>query len=125
MKREMKKMYHDLEFENPKTLSAALSFAARCGLGMNEDCDVSMEHCLIFAMKLYEESCYDLEDPEDLDDALDGDLDAFDIDHYRESEFQIFQAMGYCLYDFTHRCVGDMEKKGGRREKKKKGKKKR
>ena len=98
MKRRMKKMYNDLECENPKTLSAALAFATRCGVETNEDCEVSMEHCLILAMKLYEQSCYDLEDPEDLDDALDDDFEAFDIDHYHESEFQIFQAMEYCLY---------------------------
>lgn len=122
LKRQMKTMYRDLEFENPKTLSAALSFATRCGVETKEDCEVSMEHCLILAMKMYETSCYDLEDPEDLDEALDGDLDAFDIEHYRDSEFQIFKAMDYCLYDFPHKS-SDEEREGGGGRKKKKRKK--
>ena len=115
--RRLRSLYDDLEFQNPKTLDAAVEYAKRT---RDAEYTPPLEHCLILAMKLFEREKYDLEDPEDIDDALPEDVDGFDIDEYIESERVIFRAMDYCLYDFDET---KREKDDGRKKKKKKKKK--
>lgn len=135
--RRVKSIYDDLEFQNPRTLSAAMRYAEKTGAGLDDEDDdgdfdedeevpVSLEHCLIVAMKLFEHDKYDLDDTEDLDDALPEDSAGFDIDEFAVAEMAIFKAMDYCLYDFPHDASagkGTDDKKRKRKKKKKKGKK--
>ena len=79
-------------------------------------------HCLVMAGKLFEQEQFDLEDCEDLDDALPQDVPSFNIEDYKDTEMAVLEAMNYCLFDFEHSACALPGKKRKRKKRKKKAK---
>lgn len=76
------KIVKTLEFSNPKTVDAALTYW---------DCaQQPIEYCVLLAHKMHEQDLMNIEEVEEY-------LENFDIDEYSAAEELMFQKMGYDL----------------------------
>ena len=114
--KNIKSLYRILEFENPLTLLSAIKF--------EQVSNICPLYCLLFAMKLFEKEQYDLEDCEELDNTLPEDISYFDLNNYKKSEFIIFDAMKYCLFNFQNEILSYKKNKKKTKKKQKKKQKK-
>jgi len=102
----IKKWFDTFLLKNPMTRVAANSYFHRCvGTITEESVNVPLLSCVILAARLFEpdlpEPLDDLEYVQDWADEMETDeqeLWDFDIEAYKEHEYQILTIMEYCLY---------------------------